>query len=258
MLLRSPSRASRPPFDPHSLGDVLLWVDPSAAGTVTLDGALVDALADVSGNGYHLTSSGGARPTLLTASSPTGLDMLDFDGAQRLINTMVQGNPGFIAVVVCSLDSDVDNTNASTILDSYASSLPTQVYRGNAADQPANGDRPRWAFRTDAGVVSRDVVGIGDGDLSIITAARSAGFPNEIRIRRYPDATYVGQGNGNIGTGVLDGVVIGNIRGSTPIESDYGHRGRIGEVLIYGQLLGSVDLQRLWHYLRLKWGVTPP
>lgn len=258
MLLRSPSRASRPPFDPHSLGDVVLWVDPSDAGTVTLDGSLVDALADVSGNDYHLTSSGGARPTLLAASSPTGLDLLDFDGAQRLINTSVPSVPGLTAVVVCSLDDDVDDSLASTILDSYGSALPTQVYRGMTGDQPSNLGSPRWAFRTDQGVVSRNVASLADGELSIVTAARSAGFPNEIRIRRYPDSTFAGEGNGNIGTGVLDGIVIGNIRGSTPIESDYGHRGRIGEVLVYAQNIGQGNLQKVWHYLRLKWGVTPP
>lgn len=257
MLLRT-RRKGKPLLNPADLGDLLLWADPSGGGNVTLDGTLVDAVADLSGNDYHLASSGGARPTLLTASSPTGLDMLDFAGAQRLINTSVQGAAGFVSVVVCSLDSDVDDSNASTILDSYDSSLPTQVYRGKTGDQPSNAGAPRWAFRTDQGVVSRNVAGLGDGELSIITAARSAGFPNEIRIRRYPDATFAGEGNGNIGTGVLDGIVIGNIRGASPIESDYGHRGRIGEVLVYGQLLGPVDLQRLWHHLRLKWGVTPP
>lgn len=250
MLLRSLRRASAWDFSPADLNDLLVYVDAEAS-VITHTGGLVDSIAGVDGTEFELTATGGERPTTGAASSPTGLNLLTFDGARRLVNTeFTVSNPNLTIIAVASLNDEIDDAHADTLVDSYASQR-FHLYRGKADDHPSTGGAPHWVFGTDGGDCALWAFpALSDEQLSIITALRSTGFPNETRVYRRPGASSIG--GGDPGSGTFNGLSVGQRRDS---HADYGLRGNLAALLIYGYRLGAADLENVWHYLRLRWGV---
>lgn len=60
------------------------WHDMADAGTITLSTLDIDQLDDKTGNGYHLTATGTARPSY-NATGLNGLGTASYDGANELM-----------------------------------------------------------------------------------------------------------------------------------------------------------------------------
>jgi hypothetical protein len=94
----------------------IAWYDPSDSDTVQDTGGLVDQLDDKSGNNYHLTQTGTARPT-------TGVELfgalngLGFDGTDDYLENASFAVPdsGNLAVFLIARVNTVDATSDSLI-----------------------------------------------------------------------------------------------------------------------------------------------
>lgn len=72
------------PFTPLSLAPVL-WLDAADTSTITSSSGAVSQWNDKSGNGYNVTQSTGAAQPGTGSVTQNGLNVLTFDGSQRLV-----------------------------------------------------------------------------------------------------------------------------------------------------------------------------
>lgn len=100
-------------WTPASLANLVGWWDASDTGSISDTGGLVDQINDLSGNGYHLTSSGVNRPTTGTRTK-NSLNVLDHDGNDYLSRAAmpVAASQSVIIMGVAIVDSTTGSTGA--------------------------------------------------------------------------------------------------------------------------------------------------
>lgn len=112
--------------------DLAAWYDPSDAISITQSGGLVSQINDKSGNNYHLTATGTARPTYSATGVLSNAGGLSFDGSANIMSA-ASVNIGTTAVSVLTL-SETDETGANNPL------VELVAYKadGDAGDYGAN------------------------------------------------------------------------------------------------------------------------
>jgi hypothetical protein len=102
-----------------------LWAhyDASDAASISATSGRVDQWNDLSGNGFHLTSSAGSRPFTGTRTA-NGLNVLDFQGGQHIRLSAAVGfvTGTFTLYVVWGADTHMDNGGVIQIHNSGATS----------------------------------------------------------------------------------------------------------------------------------------
>lgn len=212
--------------------------DSTSGGNLVGTGGAVARWEDKSGNGFHVTQSTSSQRPNRQAAIQNSLDVLRFDGNDRLTNASLlssQPNSVFIVGRVDSSDSD-----AAVFLDSLNSSQHV-VYRGSSTDNPG-------AFVA-AGGASRPLAGAANTNFNVHAAVFNS-----------TSGLYVLNGDnstsGSIGTNALNGVSIGDLRGNpSPLVSGYALIGDIAEVIILNSATPAPIRQLIEGYLAWKWGL---
>lgn len=92
------------PFSPQQIAGLSMWF---RADSVSSSGGLVSQMNDLSGGGFHCTSSGSNRPSL-TASAANGQPGVTFDGGNKYLETSTTclgAATDFTCIVAVSLTS---------------------------------------------------------------------------------------------------------------------------------------------------------
>lgn len=203
------------------------------------------SVIDSSGNGFNLTQTGTARPTLVTADL-NSLNTLNFLKAnvQRYPLALTIVNGGSAGSFYCVYKG----TNAS---DDHC--LNTAGSSGNDNHYPYTDNN----FYNDFGSNARKTVGAATGPgvtsyriLSIYSAANDWAF--------FVDG---GTGGSSGGTAALFSTV-SNTVGWTTVDFHIGagrtanYDGRVGEVIFTSAKQSTADRQKVEGYLAWKWGLT--
>lgn len=211
-------------FDPVG-ADLITWWDASDAATITETSGLVDSITDKKGS-FTLTATTTERPEIGTRTL-NGLDVLDFQGAQKMRNnSMTDSQPVTIFMV---LDLDTVATN------------------GIAFD----GISGRWVLQTASSsnlaffagsILSRGPSATGYQILAIVVDNTNSAI--------YRNNTIIGA-TGAAGANSLTGFTLGGTDNGTGRLD-----GAIGEFRIYNGVLSTADITTVYDSLTAKWG-TP-
>lgn len=230
--------------DPTSLPNLYAWYDASNAGSISATGSSVDTWNDLSGNGLHLTSSGGARP-LTGTRTINSLNVLDFQGAANIARTsgISLGVSTFTLFVVGGQDTNVDNTGMVIACQST----------GNDYDN-ANS----FAIETSVGTVQLALTCNSAGPQFAGSGATPIGTWS---VRKSTSASQCDikapGGTSATGTATSSGTATGRLMigarftGSVSNQID----GPIAEVVIYTDRKSDADRDTVRSYLIAKWGV---
>lgn len=230
------------PFNPASVPGLVGRYDPSVASSVTSSNGVVSALADLSGRGTNLAQTNSAQQPLIIGNDLNGLPTLAYDqtAQKRLtINTSAVGNYGAIFVAV-------DHRG------------------GNGAWVAVGGPGDGWKIGVgaqygDFTTTGNDLIGLaeGVGFVSSTTSVPSGGnvadltFSGSVWGTRL-NGSPVNSGFANYAPQASTAFSIGGYTSADPTArytSD-----RIGEVLIYGTTLSTVQVSLVEGYLACKWG----
>ncbi len=97
-----PSSGTAAPFDPLTLSP-LVWLDPSDAATITLNGSNISQINDKSGNNRHYTQAVAINQPLYATggSGINGINAIQWDGNDTLIQAgFVQAQPLTVVMVI--------------------------------------------------------------------------------------------------------------------------------------------------------------
>lgn len=120
--------------------DLVAWYDPSDAATVTQSGGLVSQLNDKSGNGYHLTAAGTARPAYSAAGILGQLPGLYFDGSATILSkTSVTLSTTANSVYTLSELNEVSSDGSSARFFSYKPDADGNDFSSHGLALIANG-----------------------------------------------------------------------------------------------------------------------
>lgn len=118
-VINAVAPSSVPTYDVAGLPGVALWLEAADASTRTQTGDLVDAWTDKI-NGYVGSASGSARPRVLTGFR-NGLDVIDFDGVDDVLNFGDVLDLGTSSLTIFSVSKQKSGTSG-VILGKYKSS----------------------------------------------------------------------------------------------------------------------------------------
>jgi hypothetical protein len=122
-----------PPFDPGSVGNLEAWYDASDTGTISSSSGLVTQWDDKSGNGRHLTASGGDRPDTGVATIG-GLNVISMVAAEVLTWLSAETylpDSATIYVVFRKTGADASIEAAPVLLNINNSGEPFDRYSSN-------------------------------------------------------------------------------------------------------------------------------
>lgn len=120
-----------PVFDPSALDNLVCYYEADQL-TGLSDGDPIDSITDLSGNGYHLTTSGGTRSTYQTGEF-NGLPVMQFDGVDdRAYNAGPSSSHAIVTVAIVFKDNVATGVNEMTPLFHPIGGSP--LFRREAAD----------------------------------------------------------------------------------------------------------------------------
>lgn len=212
-------------FSPLSLADLEAWYDASAIAQA--DGTDVTSWADLSGNGWTLTSAGTA-PKLETVEL-NGRSVVRFAGAGRIGNGSFTVSQPFSAFIVARSSSDTGG-----------------VQRLLGEGSGGNTLRVGYSWATDVWSINA-----GTG---LTAAGADTGyhvFYVEFNTTDLFEVDGVSTISGDAGAnGINAGFFLGDFNGGTqPLTGD------IAEVLILSAAASSGDKSDVYDYLNAKWGL---
>jgi hypothetical protein len=184
-------------WSPLDLSGLVAWYDASNAASITSSGGAVSQLADLSGNGYHLTqATAGAKPTTGTRTQ-NGLNVLDFDGGDHLRHATVPASQPLTVWVVASWDVFTAATYRLPF-DSATSAAPVVFYFNAIGAAPTR-------FRFNAGADLQPATPVATGTPFILIATAN-GATSSFALNGDAAAT------GNAGSNNLTGITVGKDR----------------------------------------------
>ena len=217
-------------WTPESLGAALVgWWDASDAATITQSGGYVSAWGDKSPSARALTQATSTAQPLTGTRTLNGLNVLDFDGGDWLVNTTLLATvqPFTVATV-----SQFDATTGTGAFVAY----------NNGAHTPYAGTDGIW--KSSAGTFL--TTGVAANTSPHVHAYIFNGASTQLRI----DGAQVALGNaGTNGTGATVAGAV-TTAGGSPLN------GALGECLIASGALSGADLANLETYLKTKWGIA--
>lgn len=223
-------------FDPESISGLIAWYDASDSSTLTFGtGSAVSGFADKTSEGNDLSQgSATLQPAQVTASQ-NGLDVLRFDGTDRIKRTTFTGGVESQAnTIIIALLPDSGTGSTEIYIDGGEVDAERHAIFQNGSDN--------YAIFTDSSAAStttRDtsfvVLGaIFDGSSSLL----------------YRNAVEILSGS-SPGTNPMNGVTLGaNGNGGGGAAYD------LGEVWIYDNDIGTTNLVAAMNGMMNKWGVS--
>lgn len=222
-------------FSPLLLPSLAGWYDADDAASIASSGGAVDQWNDKSGNGYHVTQTGTARPTTGTRTI-NGRNVIDFDGSDDAL-VLASGFPTAqpfttLAVFFC------DVTNVSQGAVSLGDSVtPAQLVRARFGSTATIGT----AFGTNL-----------SGGATPSSAAQVSTLSNGGSSQVWKDGTSTASGNAGTNSGVGSLTLGALFTGGGGAHLN----GVLAEVIICNASLSTADRQSGEAYLKAKWG-TP-
>lgn len=227
-------------FYPRKISSLVAWYDASDITTITKDGSdLVSAWNDKSGNAYHLSAAGGARPTWVNTqlnNRPT----LDFNGSSNTfaLPSGLYGIPNGSNTVFAVCKTDVNNALQVIVGLSEAGLARWDIrYTANA------GEILFLSRTTTTNGVTKSSV--SDTSYGLLMGRRS-GTTQAIAFNSSSETT---NSNGADENGCNAGYV-GSFLGSS-----FFLNGQIAEILIFNASLSAGNITLMNTYLSKKWGV---
>lgn len=215
------------------------WFDAADAGTITESGGLVSAWADKSATGMSLTQGTDANKPTTGATTLNALNVLTFDGGDRLFDTtatLPDNNPGVTALVVSAWDHAA---NAGMVL--WATNAGASAFSWTLGRTTAN----NLAFRGDHGVAAAQAafndnttawqVLAGTGTLSLREIYQNGTLKDDdadTDVEKVAGRLYVG--------GTNDGIIL--------------LTGKVAEIVIFSGTDTTIR-QKGEGYLAWKWGL---
>ena len=221
------------PPAPNS-GNLVTWYDASNAtslnsGAGGIDGVRITNLQDISGNGVHLTGSGGNKPEY-KVNQVNGLPALDFDGTARIFGGSLDLPSPKVVFVVTKVSA-----TGTYIFDG---STGTQR---NALIAGTNGNPGKWVSYNGGGDYNTPTsVAIGVWQVHALAI-------NANDIEHYINGQLVHSQSG-IANGIWQMMVLG-----ARVNQANRLVGQIGEMLVYDTALNTTDTMTINNYLLTKW-----
>lgn len=236
-------------FDPTSITGLAAWYDASDTDTITINaGTEVQQWDDKSGNARHLTRGSSFGPDT-GVRSQNGLNVLDYDGNQRLSRSAFWRGLGDSTVFVVFVRDDPGST---------------PFIAGVVAETtPDGGDNDEYGMRTSGSAASHSLQflsfddGVGTEFLISGTNADDvwalwSGTDTTTAAELFKDGTSVASDASY--TRVFSPSTTFSVGSYSPGTSR-GLIGAVAEVLIYDTDLGASDRQAVEDYLIEKWGL---
>jgi hypothetical protein len=238
--------------DPTDIAGLTVWHDASDATTITDTAGAVTQWDDKSVNGYNLTPPGGVNPTTGTRTI-NSLNAIDFVSASsqdvRIASANFMDGTNGTFTLFAAFEADVTGGSRQVV----SSDSPTSV-RGPQTLKLNGTTLETLRIQNSSG--STDVVADSAGT-AISTAVTTVAVVQHRAL------------------GVLEAWMNGSSNGSTSDASPAANRdaamiyvigssgrggeffdGLVGEVVTYGAVLSSADINTVANYLATKWGGT--
>ena len=227
-------------FFPAQIPGLVLWLDASDTGAMTASGTAVSQWKDKSGGGNHFTQSSGSKRPATGTRTANGLNVLDFDGGDWLINTSLNSiyTGAYTMFIVVGGDN---NTVDHMLIASDGSNLVGIRQNSSTAIVGYNGDGNVGAGR------------------ATVAVTESLGALRTNAIRRDGTAFHLWSDGGAGAAGTSNALDI------TATDTRIGGRlffgtqlldGPVAEALIYSRALTDAEMNQIGNYLAGKWGLS--
>lgn len=230
-------------FAPDSVANLLLWLDASDSGTVTLNGSDVAQLDDKSTNGYDFVQGTASLQPALSSGGLNGLDCLTFTGAEYL--------DGSSNAALLSALAGEDVAYSIHVAVQPEDGVTTKVvwYTGTSNLQFHNLQARSGGWRShirSASPITDAITNFGaqDNNIHVISIVRTAGT-----ISVWYDGTKVVNGDtANVNSIALDAMFLGAFSAGSN-----NFIGNVGEFILYTGTTSDSDVESLQTYLGDKW-----
>lgn len=223
---------------PNDYVDLLHWFDLADTGTLTLTGTAIDQIADKSGNNYHATASGAARP-IYDATTIDGKTVAEFSAA---------------SLMSMAWENTIDALTCTIVFKSTQ-----QTTSANWYTQPIVYGREVAGVVNDFGIIQYD----GFYGLNVRAGGIAFGTLNRLNDGNPHVMTFVRTTTGAVRMyvdGVVDNTttVSGNtLDAMTTINMGMnGWDGDLAEVFAYRVAMAEADILDLHNYAMTKWGIA--
>jgi len=264
--------------DPRSIKGLELWLDASDIdGDGTSEGlseagqtlGAVQVWRDKSGNNADMVTTSATGPTTGTRTI-NGLNALDFNGAQAMVNTLNAADlygDDYTWYVVAQDDAQVDDDFLLYAKAGPAGLVPGGVYDGMGDPTLQLESHLGFGDATSAAVFFQ--MNGGTGNESRLTAAPALRdtvqmMGAEWKIGEYATSYVNGLSSSKFsfsqvhrinGSQTATTFAIGS-NGSTNTTTSRWHDGAIAEIIVVSNRMSVDERQRLEGYLAQKWGIT--
>jgi hypothetical protein len=227
---------------PASLG-ASWWLDAADAVTRTVSGTAVSEWRDKSGNGRHATQGTATAQPTVAATAMQGLDVVRFDGSDRLQTAAFSAVPaGNSDVSLVTVHRVLASSGYGTVIGNYPSGNLQMMYGFGVAPYV----NP-WGLWLNTQVPSTSSPSAAVTGRTYLTGAVRAG--GQITMFTGASQTNVVSNTQSVG-GATPWSLGANTAGGEFGTLD------IAETIVVPSALSTVDRQRLEGYLAHKWGLT--
>ncbi len=234
-------------FLPTDLAGLKLWLDAADAGTITESGGLVSQWSDKSSEGNNATQFTGALQPVTGTQTVNGLNVVDFDGIDDLMELSSQPLIGTEARTIIVVGYAIDDTGTPTMVSLTDVGVAGERYEVSAEIglriSAAN------SFWLD------DAVESGVAAIIMMTnEANSTLVEDSDNLQAYRDGaliTSTAQANPTTSVNTISGT-------ATISHAARQLNGVIGEVIIYDRVISFSERTLLDNYLSSKWGIPTP
>lgn len=241
-LLRPKTAAASgpPPFSPTSISNLMVWLDPSDASTITLNGTTVSQWQDKSGAGRHCTqATASAQPTYNTLPQ-NGLATIRFVNGKWMSGTAVTSTSYSVFVVIRPTSSSGSNARYFTFAPATGSDVGIYIPLIRK-----NGDSAAWSFSNPNFYASRSMT---LSQWSVLSSVHS-GSAVENRVNGGTAETASFSITSNAFTRYAFGY---KFEPGTLEHID----GDVAECVVYTRNLTASERASVEQYLGTKWGIT--
>jgi hypothetical protein len=219
------------------------WLDAADPATRTVSGTAVSEWRDKSGNGRHAGQGTATAQPAVAAAAMHGLDVIRFDGSDRLQTAAFSAVPaGSSDVSLVTVHRVLATSGYGTVVGNYPSGNLQMMY-GFAVAPYVN----PWGLWLNTQVPSTPTPSTAVTGRTYLTGAVRAGG----QITMFTGAS---QTNVASNTQSLGGATAWSL-GANTAGGEFGTVD-IAETIVVPSALGTVDRQRLEGYLAHKWGLT--
>jgi len=258
-------------LDLLTLPNLRAWYDASDASTITESSNLITAWNDKSGGGYHLSASGGERPTY-TSSGLDGKPVVTFNGTSNEIKASTASQWAFL--------NQAGGAEIVAVWKAGTTADPNNVFALFSTNRGTINNEGCTLFQDDRAPSRDQVVGSniknsgsgGSGDLFYLSASGNNFHPNNA-------PTMLGT-TFDLGNATADSKIRHRVNGGTSQGSNVSTRtastanpidplrlgylngsigwlnGYIAELVIFNAKLSDADRERVEGYMAHKWGLA--